>query len=110
MQLVLGSHVRDGGRRVGRLAGFELEPADLRIRRIIFSADGELGPQVRSQPVEATPVSAPARTPKTHQQTTADGKARYGEAVVREILGASFIEEQSLRPASAPAPLDSPEA
>jgi hypothetical protein len=53
MQLVLGSHVRDSGRRVGRLAGFELEPADLRIRRIIFSADGELGPQVRSQPIEA---------------------------------------------------------
>jgi hypothetical protein len=44
-----------------------------------------------------------------HQPTTADGKARYGEAVVREILGASFIEEQSLRPTSAPAPLDTPE-
>jgi hypothetical protein len=53
MQLVLGSHVRDGGRRVGQLAGFELEPTNLRIRRIIFSADGELGPQVRSQPPEA---------------------------------------------------------
>jgi hypothetical protein len=29
---------------------------------------------------------------------------------VREILGASFIEEQSLRPTSAPAPLDAPES
>jgi hypothetical protein len=53
MQLVLGSHVRDGGRRVGLLAGFELEPTDLRIRRVIFSPDGELGPQVRSQPLDA---------------------------------------------------------
>ena len=61
-----------------------------------------------SAPVEATPASAPP-APRVHQQTTADGKARYGEAVVREILGASFIEEQSLRPTSAPAPLDPPE-
>jgi hypothetical protein len=51
MELELGSNVREHGRRVGRLAGFELEPTDLRIRRIIFSPDGELGPQVRSQPL-----------------------------------------------------------
>jgi hypothetical protein len=53
MQLVLGCHIRDGGRRVGRLAGFELEPSNLRIRRMVYSPDGELGPQVRSQPLEA---------------------------------------------------------
>ena len=41
------------GRRVGRLAGFELEPADLRIRRIIFSPDGELGPQAMTRPLAA---------------------------------------------------------
>jgi hypothetical protein len=51
MKLLLGSHVRDHGRRVGRLAGFELEPADLRIRRIIFSPDGELGPQAMTRPL-----------------------------------------------------------
>ena len=51
MELLLGSRVNEGGRRVGRLAGFELEPADLRVRRIIVSPDGELGPQVRSQPI-----------------------------------------------------------
>jgi DNA polymerase-3 subunit gamma/tau len=63
----------------------------------------------------ATPASAPAATPasvpaaerRAPQPTTADGKARYGEAVVREILGASFIEEQSLNPAAPPPPLDS---
>ena len=43
----------DTGRRVGRLAGFELEPVDLRIRRIIFSPDGELGPQAMTRPLAA---------------------------------------------------------
>jgi len=51
MKLLLGSHVRDHGRRVGQLAGFELEPADRRIRRIIFSPDGELGPQAMTRPL-----------------------------------------------------------
>jgi hypothetical protein len=51
MELQLGSHVREAGRRVGRLAGFELEPVDRRIRRIIFSPDGELGPQAMMRPL-----------------------------------------------------------
>ena len=53
MELLLGSHVREHGSRVGRLAGFELEPATLKIRRIIFSPDGELGPQVNTRPLAA---------------------------------------------------------
>jgi DNA polymerase-3 subunit gamma/tau len=55
----------------------------------------------------ASPVSAPAAEKRAPQHHTADGKARYGEAVVREILGASFIEEQALHPVDPPAPLDS---
>jgi hypothetical protein len=51
MDLLFGSYVREHGRRAGRLAAFELEPLGLRIRRIIFSADGELGPQIRSEPL-----------------------------------------------------------
>ena len=51
MELLLGSHVREHGHRVGHLAGFELEPAGLRIRRIIFSPDGELGPQAMTRPI-----------------------------------------------------------
>ena len=51
MDLLLGSHVREHGHRVGHLAGFELEPAGLRIRRIIFSPDGELGPQAVTRPI-----------------------------------------------------------
>jgi DNA polymerase-3 subunit gamma/tau len=55
----------------------------------------------------ASPASAPAAEKRAPQHHTADGKARYGEAVVREILGASFIEEQALHPVDPPAPLDS---
>jgi hypothetical protein len=53
MELLLGSHVREQGHRVGRLAGFELEPDGLRIRRIIFSADGDLGPQAHTRSLSA---------------------------------------------------------
>ena len=56
------------------------------------------------QPVEqpaAQPegtVTGPAPTPAEPKS----GKPRYGEAVVREILGANFIEEQSVAPQVAP--------
>lgn len=67
-------------------------------------------PVKAARPTEAIPASRPpvtsAPTRPVPQKTTADGKERYGEAVVRELLGASFIEEQSLRPADPPAPLD----
>jgi hypothetical protein len=53
MELLLGSHVREHDRRVGRLAGFELEPDNLTIRRIIFSADGDLGPRATTRPLAA---------------------------------------------------------
>jgi DNA polymerase-3 subunit gamma/tau len=56
-------------------------------------------------PAPGRTAPAPGRT--APQKNTADGKARYGEAVVREILGASFIEEQALHPTDPPAPLDS---
>ncbi|HWH25566.1 MAG TPA: DNA polymerase III subunit gamma and tau [Pseudolysinimonas sp.] len=58
-------------------------------------------------PAPKTP--APRPTPRA----TVGGKERYGEAVVREILGAQFIEEQSLAPRDSPVTLDpsvSPEA
>ncbi len=51
MELLLGSHVREHGARVGRLAGFELEPVDRRLRRVIVSPDGELGPQAVTRSV-----------------------------------------------------------
>ncbi|MES1170591.1 MAG: hypothetical protein ABUL47_07885, partial [Leifsonia sp.] len=43
------------------------------------------------------PATKPAgRTAGTSAATTASGSARYGEAVVREILGANFLEEQPI--------------
>jgi len=53
MEMLLGSHVRDQGHLVGRLAGFELEPETLRIRRIIFSGDGDLGPHAQTRSLDA---------------------------------------------------------
>ncbi len=50
-------------------------------------------PPAASQP-PAEVVEAPS--------VTVDAKQRYGEAVVREILGASFIEEQVVAPRVAP--------
>lgn len=52
------------------------------------------------------PVERPAETPAPAKRPApvamADGKQRYGESVVREILGASFIEEQTVAPRVAP--------
>lgn len=53
MELLLGSHVREHGSRVGHLAGFELEPASRKIRRLIISPDGDLGPQATMRPLTA---------------------------------------------------------
>jgi DNA polymerase-3 subunit gamma/tau len=58
-----------------------------------------------------TPRSAPTKTSSAPEPTTPrrgqpQASARYGEAVVRELLGASFIEEQNLAPRDVPVPLD----
>jgi DNA polymerase-3 subunit gamma/tau len=56
----------------------------------------------------AGPAAEPAKAePVTTAKPTPEKSARYGEAVVREILGASFLEETSLAPRDAPATLDS---
>ena len=63
----------------------------------------------KATPASNPAVSSPAAEKAAPKQHTADGKARYGEAVVREILGASFIEEHSLTPTDPPAVLDTPD-
>jgi hypothetical protein len=50
VDLLFGTNVREYGQRVGRLAGFELDPATRQVRRIIFSSDGELGNHVMTRP------------------------------------------------------------
>ncbi|SMH46063.1 DNA polymerase-3 subunit gamma/tau [Rathayibacter oskolensis] len=49
-------------------------------------------PAAAPAPERRPPVERPAT--RTTRAATADGRQRYGEAVVREILGAQFIEEQ----------------
>jgi DNA polymerase-3 subunit gamma/tau len=47
-------------------------------------------------------IRKPERAPATQPDKPAYDKQRYGESVVREILGASFIEEQAVTPRVAP--------
>jgi DNA polymerase-3 subunit gamma/tau len=55
----------------------------------------------------AEPEPEPAKAePAADTKPAPEKSARYGEAVVREILGASFLEETSLAPRDAPATLD----
>jgi DNA polymerase-3 subunit gamma/tau len=67
-----------------------------------------------TKPVQPAPKTAPAPAKKAEKAAepeppkkppvvaTTDGKQRYGESVVREILGASFIEEQAVTPRVTP--------
>ena len=50
MELLFGTHVREYGQYVGRLAGVEIDPATHLVRKVIFSTDGELGDHVMMRP------------------------------------------------------------
>ena len=54
------------------------------------------GSETTAAPTSAPAPSSPSSTPASGGPASAGGRLRYGEAVVREILGASFIEEQPL--------------
>ena len=56
--------------------------------------------EARSAAKAAKPVAAPPT------KAQAADKARYGESVVRELLGASFIEEEQVAPRVVPRPAD----
>ena len=57
-------------------------------------------PAETSQPATSTQASGDSRT----AAAAATDSARYGESVVRELLGASFIEEQPVTPRVVPRP------
>lgn len=57
------------------------------------------GPQDTPPPKETAP---PKNTAQSKPKTPAGAKQRYGEAVVREILGANFIEEKTVAPRVTP--------
>lgn len=62
--------------------------------------------EAKPAPVEAEQAASatvPSAQAQPHAQKQASGgKQRYGEAVVREILGANFIEEQAIAPRVTP--------
>jgi DNA polymerase-3 subunit gamma/tau len=69
------------------------------------SASGGAAAPLAQGDAPATP--APARpAPTSPRRGQPQAAARYGEAVVRELLGASFIEEQDLAPRDRPVTLD----
>jgi DNA polymerase-3 subunit gamma/tau len=50
-------------------------------------------------PAESEPAEAEiAALPVVQHQTEVNGRQRYGEAVVREVLGATFITEEAIEP------------
>ncbi|MES1212447.1 MAG: hypothetical protein ABUT11_02755, partial [Leifsonia sp.] len=70
--------------------------------------DAEAGEATKGDPTAGTAVGAGAagevRNDLAPQAKPA--RARYGEAVVRELLGASFLEEQDLAPRDRPMTLE----
>jgi DNA polymerase-3 subunit gamma/tau len=59
-------------------------------------------PKVAAQKAAVVPPAEPPAPKRAPPVAMANGKQRYGESVVREILGASFIEEQDVAPRVAP--------
>lgn len=72
--------------------------------------ESERAPQKSPQkPSQKSPVKAPQKTAESAPEASAAPArpaepARYGESVVRELLGASFIEEQPVAPRVVPRP------
>jgi DNA polymerase-3 subunit gamma/tau len=61
-------------------------------------------PEVAPPVVDAVAASAPKNAPKA--KAAPAEKPRYGESVVRELLGANFIEEHEVAPRVVPRPQD----
>jgi hypothetical protein len=60
MELVFGTRVRASGRRIGYLAGLEVDPASRIVTKIVFSGDGKLGPHAQTRPLTAVHLSGKA--------------------------------------------------
>jgi len=83
-----------------------VEPAISWVTAVITDAEPETKPVVNVKPAVARKTPVRVTEPEAKQRpapvSTVDGKQRYGESVVREILGAHFIEEQAVAPRVAP--------
>lgn len=57
MELLFGNRVRSENRRLGSLAGVEIDGSSRRVTKIIFSDDGKLGSHAYARPVRAVRVA-----------------------------------------------------
>ena len=64
---------------------------------------GQAAPATPAAETRKSTLAAPRETHPALQP-----RQRYGESVVREILGASFIEEQTIEPAVTPSGRSTP--
>jgi hypothetical protein len=56
MELLFADQVRSGGRRIGYLAGVELDARSRRVTKIIFSEDGKLGSNAHTRSIAAVRI------------------------------------------------------
>jgi len=56
MELLFGNRVRSASRRMGSLAGVEIDAASRRVTKIIFSEDGRLGSHAQTRSLDAVRV------------------------------------------------------
>jgi DNA polymerase III subunit gamma/tau len=75
-----------------------VDAAGWAVAEIPVSLDNRESPSAAVKPAAAKQAAAPVAT----TATSAPEPQRYGESVVREILGASFIEEQAVAPRVTP--------
>lgn len=83
MELLFGTHVREYGQYVGRLAGFEVDPATRQVRKIIFSSDGELGSHAMMRPFAS--VLAEAGEIDIRPYTAADAGGEAGGVLLGHV-------------------------
>lgn len=109
MDLLFGSTVVEQGKRLGRLAGVEIDPAARRVLKIVVSRDGRLGPYATTRPVEvvrvdgqtvviaeAAPPSAPLPFRLEPMLWSPGTHVVRGEAEVGRVLGVR-VEERNGR-------------
>ena len=82
-------------------------PASAKPSGLSSRASGVSKPEPE-QPQAANPAANPAGRRAHPSANSAAPRERYGEAVVRELLGANFIGEHSLAPTDAPVTMDAP--
>jgi DNA polymerase-3 subunit gamma/tau len=103
-----GTPAANGGWNVAAIPGSEA--AALAAAADAADEGAAAAPDTPADPTAETSDKAPSAsggaTAPIAQRGARPSAARYGEAVVRELLGASFIEEQDLAPRSRPVPLE----